>query len=46
MGTLLAWVSHGAEVAPEGAVTNENDDATIARTLKLTDYNAYGAGQK
>lgn len=45
MGTLLAWVSHGATVAPPGAVTNADDNATIARALKLTDYNAAGAGQ-
>ena len=34
MGTLLAWVDHGAEVV-EGAVTGEDDDATIAAALKL-----------
>ena len=34
MGTLLAWVEHGHD-AWEGAVTAEDDDATIAAALKL-----------
>lgn len=34
MGTLLAWVEHGHD-AWEGAVTGEDDDATIAAALKL-----------
>ena len=34
MGTLLAWVNHNAEVADD-AVTEDDDDATIAAALKL-----------
>jgi hypothetical protein len=34
MGTLLAWVEHG-ETAIEGAVTADDDDATITAALKL-----------
>ncbi|MEO6588189.1 MAG: hypothetical protein ABIP06_02575 [Pyrinomonadaceae bacterium] len=34
MGTLLAWVEHGGEPG-EGAVTAEDDDATVAAALKL-----------
>lgn len=36
MGTLLAWVKEGADVHPN-AITAKDDDATIARALKLKD---------
>ena len=42
MGTLLAWVEHGHE-AWEGAVTGEDDDATIAAALKLKNVTSVGA---
>lgn len=45
MGTLLAWVRHGAQSVPAGAVTANDDDATIAAALKLKGY-AAGAGQQ
>jgi hypothetical protein len=45
MGTLLAWVRHGAKSVPPGAVTAEDDDATIAKALNLKGYAAAGAGQ-
>lgn len=34
MGQLLAWVQHGG-TAVEGAVTADDDDATVAAALKL-----------
>lgn len=34
MGLLLGWVNHDAPV-PENAVTAKDDDATIAKALKL-----------
>jgi hypothetical protein len=34
MGTLLAWVEHGAEPI-EGAVTSDADNKTVAAALKL-----------
>lgn len=34
MGTLLAWVNHGADPV-ENAVTADDDDATIAAALRL-----------
>lgn len=37
MGLLLAWVRHG-ETIPENAVTAEDDDATLAKALKLTNW--------
>jgi hypothetical protein len=42
MGTLLAWVEHGQE-AWDGAVTGEDDDATIADALKLKNVTSVGA---
>ena len=36
MGTLLAWVDHSGVVL-DGAVTENDDDATIARALRLKD---------
>ncbi len=46
MGTLLAWVRHGATTVPAGAVTAKDDDKTIAASLKLKGYVAVGAGQQ
>ena len=40
MGTLLAWTKHGAAFLPEGAVTAQHDDATVAKALKLKSYAA------
>lgn len=34
MGQLLAWVEHGGTAA-EGGVTADDDDETVATTLKL-----------
>jgi hypothetical protein len=34
MGILLAWVNHGEEI-PANAVTAKDDDATVAKALKL-----------
>lgn len=34
MGLLLAWVNHGEEIPPN-AVTAKDDDATVAKALKL-----------
>jgi hypothetical protein len=45
MGTLLAWVRHGATSVPPGAVTAKNDDATIAKALGLKGFAAAGVGQ-
>ncbi len=44
MGTLLAWVEHGHD-AWEGAVTGEDDDATIAAALKLKNVTFADAAQ-
>jgi len=38
MGFLLAWVNHGAASIPDGAVTAKDDDATLARALRLKGY--------
>jgi len=46
MGTLLAWVRHGATSVPAGAVTANDDNATITEALKLKGYAAAGAGQQ
>jgi hypothetical protein len=45
MGELLAWMDHSGAEVPEGAVTAEDDDATIAQALRLTGYAAAGAAQ-
>jgi hypothetical protein len=45
MGELLAWMDHSGAQVPEGAVTAEDDDATIAEALRLTGYAAASAGQ-
>jgi len=45
MGSLLAWVRHGATDIPEDAVTAQDDDATVVRALKLRGYSAAGAGR-
>lgn len=45
MGSLLAWVRHGATDIPADAVTAKDDDATVAKALKLKGYWAAGAGQ-
>jgi len=37
MGLLLAWVEHGAPVPPD-AVTDKDDDTTIAQALRLSGY--------
>ena len=44
MGELLAWMDHSGAEVPEGAVTAEDDDATIAQALRLKGYAAAGAG--
>jgi len=44
MGNLLAWMDHSGAEVPEGAVTAEDDDATIAEALRLRGY-AAGAAQ-
>ncbi len=44
MGELLAWMDHSGAEVPEGAVTAEDDDATIAQALRLKGYAATGAG--
>ena len=44
LGTLLAWVEHGAEV-PADAVTVDDDDATVAKALRLKGVAAAGAGR-
>ena len=43
MGSLLAWMDHSG-TASDGGVTAEDDDATIARALRLRGY-AAGAAQ-
>jgi len=35
MGTLLAWVEHGAKPGKGRLVTRRDDDATVAKALKL-----------
>jgi hypothetical protein len=35
MGTFLAWVDHGAKVPKGRVVTRRDDDATVAKALKL-----------
>ena len=40
MGLFLAWVDHGAASLPEGAVTAKDDDATVARAMRLKGYAA------
>jgi hypothetical protein len=45
MGSLLAWVRHGATSLPPGVVTADDDDATLAKALHLKGYAAAGAGQ-
>ena len=45
MGTLLAWVRHGATDVPPGAVTAKNDDATIAKALGIKGSAAASVGQ-
>jgi hypothetical protein len=35
MGTLLAWVGHGAKPGKGRQVTRRDDDATVAKALKL-----------
>jgi hypothetical protein len=45
MGLLLAWVRHGEETVPQGAVTAKDDDDTIAKALKLKGNAAAGAGK-
>jgi hypothetical protein len=37
MGILLAWTSHGESI-PENSVTAGDDDATVAKALKLTNW--------
>ena len=37
MGLLLAWVEHGGTVPPD-AVTDKDDDETIAQALRLSGY--------
>jgi hypothetical protein len=44
MGELLAWMDHSGAEVPDDAVTAEDDDATIARALRLRGYAAAGAG--
>ena len=43
MGSLLAWMYHGATAPLEG-VTAKDDDATIAKALRLKGGAAAGAG--
>ena len=45
IGELLAWLDHSGAEVPEGAVTAEDDDATIAQALRLKGYAAAGAAQ-
>ena len=45
MGSLLAWMDHSGATVPDGAVTAEDDDATIAAALRLRGYAAAGAAQ-
>ena len=45
MGTLLAWLSHDGK-ASRGGVTAEDDDATVAKALKLKTAAAAGAGRR
>jgi hypothetical protein len=45
MGELLAWMDHSGAEVPEGAVTAEDDDATIAQALRLTGYAAAAGAQ-
>jgi hypothetical protein len=35
MGTLLAWVQHGGKAGSGKTVTRNDDDATVAKALKL-----------
>jgi hypothetical protein len=42
MGTLLAWVEHGG-TAIDGAITSDDDDATVAAALKLKNVTSVGA---
>ena len=44
LGSLLAWVDHNATAPVEG-VTADDDDATVAKALKLKGYAAAGAGR-
>lgn len=37
MGLLLAWVNHDADI-PENAITAENDNTTLAKALKLKNW--------
>ncbi len=41
MGLLLAWVNHDADI-PADAVTAENDNATVAKVLKLKNWETIG----
>ena len=43
LGSLLAWVDHSA-TAPVKGVTAADDDATVAKALRLKGYAAAGAG--
>ena len=43
MGLLLAWVEHDAVDIPENAVTAKDDNATLAKALKLKNWQAEGA---
>lgn len=41
MGLLLAWVNHDADI-PENAVTAENDNTSVAKALKLKNWETIG----
>jgi len=45
MGSLLAWVRHGATSFPPGAVTAADDNETLAKALHLKGSAAAGAAQ-
>ena len=41
MGILLAWVNHGEEI-PADAVTSADDNETVAKALKLKNWESAG----